>query len=163
MTIAATNTEKIRISLEEPKKYKLIGNVAAAHIEESETYFDIDNIIAKTKRHTSVATGFIAKNAPHPVATPFPPLKFKNMVNICPKTTASVTAITNISDDGFISAVKNTGIKPFNVSHKNAKRPNGLLKRKTFVAPGFPEPYFLISIPLKSLAIIYAKGIEPMI
>lgn len=155
--------EKNNIIFAEPKSNKLTGNITAAHMEDRDTYLDAVKTKAKTTRHVIVANGLIAKNAPHPVATPFPPLKFKNIVNICPKITASVTAITNISDDGFSSAVTNTGIKPFNVSHKNASIPNGLLTRKTFVAPGFPEPYFLISIPLKSFAIMYAKGIEPMI
>ena len=119
--------EKTNIMFGALKINKLTGNITAAHIEDSDTYLDIANTIAKTKRHVKVAKGFIAKNAPHPVATPLPPLKFKNMVNICPKITANITAITNKSDEGLIFAAINTGTKPFNVSQRKAKSPKGLL------------------------------------
>ena len=118
--------EKTNIMFGALKINKLTGNITAAHIEDSDTYLDIANTIAKTKRHVKVAKGLIAKNAPQPVATPLPPLKFKNIVNICPKITARVTNITKTSEEGLAFTASSTGIKPFNTSQKKASRPNRL-------------------------------------
>ena len=119
--------EKINNSDDEFSKYKLIGNVIAANIEARDTYLNIRSIITNTKKQINTAKEFIAKKAPQAVATPLPPLKFKNMVKICPIMTARATAIIIQYEEGFVNVIRYTGIKPFKTSSNNVKTPNGLL------------------------------------
>ena len=54
------------------------------------------------------------------------------------------------------------GITAFKTSKDNVLYPSNLLPAlKAFVAPIFPEPIFLISLPIKVLVKISPKGIEP--
>lgn len=66
-------------------------------------------------------------NTPKVVATPLPPLKFKNIVQLCPeiqtrpkimRTTSSETKITL---GAIKSPKKNTAIKPFRISKNNTE------------------------------------------
>ena len=64
------------------KKYKNNGNDIDAAIEPKATYFVKASVIIKTISAKNVAMGISPKKTPNPVATPFPPLKRKNGVQM---------------------------------------------------------------------------------
>ena len=124
------------------KKYKKIGSDIAAVIEPSATYFVIKRTTKKTIKEKMADNGDNPKKTPHPVATPFPPLNFKNGVQICPATAQKPASIGYVNDgSGNIFLLINTGINPFRTSNKNVIAA-GILPviRQTLVAPGFPLP-----------------------
>ena len=105
---------------------------------------------------------------PKLVATPFPPLKLRNKVQLWPITAVRPKIIRKVKPQERLSAKPKklatnvVLIKPLAISNSSAALPNiGPKTLKAFVAPIFPEPYFRISIPLKALPNMYAEGIEP--
>lgn len=55
-----------------------------AKIEPSEEYLVVITVINHTNNDDMAIIGLIAKITPKDVATPFPPLKLRKTVNICP-------------------------------------------------------------------------------
>lgn len=69
------------------------GNVIAADIEPTDICFVIHTATAKTAKAKAVGAGRKAIKTPAEVATPLPPLKFKNIVQIWPAIPAAATSI----------------------------------------------------------------------
>ena len=81
------------------------GNSIAADTEPSETNLvNAINSKANTK-HIKPICQFIINNTPRDVATPFPPLKLKNIGNVCPRTTASPAYCTSNAPSVFCVAL----------------------------------------------------------
>tara|TARA_Y100001936_G_C15847497_1_gene545398 strand:+ start:387 stop:737 length:351 start_codon:yes stop_codon:yes gene_type:complete len=106
----------------------------------------------------------IANNTPINVATPFPPLNFNQIGNICPKIINKPNMeIKRKSFDWKIYGKKNNGKKPLEMSNNKTIRAKTLFPvLKTFVAPILPDPIFLISPNPNNLVKIKAKGIDPI-
>ena len=102
------------------------------------------------------------KNTPKLVATPFPPLNFKNGESVCPKIVNTPTKII-CQPVKLNVAAKNTGSHPLKASAKRTAIPycfpNTLY---ALVAPVFLLPCSLISIPLNFFPIITPVGIDPI-
>jgi hypothetical protein len=73
-----------------------IGKVIEADMEPTDICLVSHTAIAKTRKASDVGIGSKAIKTPAEVATPFPPLKFKNMVQICPNMQAKPVAIINM-------------------------------------------------------------------
>ena len=86
--------------------------------------------------------------APIEVATPLPPLNFKNIGQLCPQ-------MHNIAETIYMELVglrtnlaRNSGKKPFKKSRTKTRIPHFFpTTLTTLVAPMLPEPNFLMSIP----------------
>jgi len=108
----------------------------------------------------TASIGVAANKSPNIGATPFPPLNFNHIGNICP-------IIIQKPEKAAIGApnkyfIMSTGTKLFIVSKKNVSRPNFLpLIRQTLVDPILPDPIFLGSLSPKILLISTPNGIEP--
>jgi hypothetical protein len=72
-------------SIEILERIEAVKNTVVAISVASETILDIITTTKKTKSDIKRVFGVIAINTPVDVATPFPPLKFKKGVNICPQ------------------------------------------------------------------------------
>ena len=102
-----------------------------------------------------------ANNIPKYVATPFPPLNFSQTGKMWPKKTNKADSCVN---SGKNFRVKIIGIYPLRTSNNNVVKAKYLFPvLRTFVAPMFPEPTFLISWLEKSLVMMSPKGTEPLI
>lgn len=108
----------------------------------------------------NVSEGARAKNTPSDVATPFPPLKFKKMLQLCPHITESEERMAIVSPRPSVNETKGK-IKPFKMSKIRTKIPHLFPNTlQTLVNPIFPDPSFLMSYPF-ILPKIYPNGIEP--
>ena len=95
------------------------------------------------------------------VATPFPPLKNKNIEKRWPKNTPKAAKCEAVIPK--ISLAKYTTTNPLLMSIIKVKKAAFLCPvLKTFVAPMFPEPISLMLPNLKNLDIKIPKGIEPI-
>ena len=63
-----------------------IGTVIDKRIEPKDTYLVSHTVIKKTSAAMAIAFGSKIISTPQVVATPFPPLNFKNMLQLCPIT-----------------------------------------------------------------------------
>ena len=142
--------------------------INALPIDAKDIYFVDIAITINIKAAIIPATGVINNSIPNEVATAFPPLKFKNIGNIWPKTATRPNRgnilISNIWYKSFKSKIKRMDIIiiPFKTSNTSAKNPN--LTPRTlvvFVAPVLLEPSFLISVFLTCLTSKYPLGIDP--
>ena len=106
----------------------------------------------------------IANNTPINVATPFPPLNFNQIGNICPKIINKPNMeMKRKSFEWKIYVEKNNGKKPLEMSNNKTIKAKTLFPvLKTFVAPILPDPIFLISPNPNNLVKIKAKGIDPI-
>jgi len=147
------------ISLGCRKRNTRITKIILLKIEAKETKPVIKNMIAQERRIKAKIilrlTIFKAKPAKTPkvVAIPFPPLNPKNIVQLWPETEAKPARILTKDVFKFRRSTKNvTQNNPLKRSKIRTTIP-GIIPntRKAFVAPTFPEPNFLISIPLKIL------------
>ena len=95
------------------------------------------------------------------VATPFPPLKNKNIEKRWPKNTPKAAKCEAVIPKN--SLAKYTTTNPLLMSIIKVKKAAFLCPvLKTFVAPILPEPISLMLPNLKSLDIKIPKGIEPI-
>jgi hypothetical protein len=109
---------------------------------------------------TEIVSGAIAKKAPKPVATPFPPRKPKKGVNICPRTAPSPVSIAILSP--MIVKAKYVGRNPFRISKRSTDVPPvHPITLNTLLVPIFPLPTVRISNPRVSFGIQNPKGNEP--
>lgn len=134
----------------------------AASNAASEDKRNTNATISQVAKHAKPNQILIANSTPNAVATPFPPLKFKNIGNRCPRKTAIDTAAIK----GKLSATKYcaniTATVPLAASPSNVKAAAAFLPlRNTFVAPGFCDPYVRGSGKEKALLINTAKDTEP--
>ncbi len=113
------------------------------------------NTIAPIK----IGKGIKATKAPKAQATPFPPLNPRKGDVICPRTVKRAIKAAKSKEKNF--KAKKVGKKALLTSNIAVKRPSFLSNLKTFVAPIFPLPNFLISCPLKNLTKINPYGTEP--
>ena len=122
-------------------------------------------MIANTINAYNVDAGDKANTTPNSVATPLPPLNFAKTGNMCPVTANSPKII--LVSSGYCVSIPNneynfTAKNPFKESIIKtimaALNPNNL---NVFVAPAFPLPCSLMSIPLYNLPAITAVGMEP--
>ncbi|MCX7943735.1 MAG: hypothetical protein N2746_04435 [Deltaproteobacteria bacterium] len=130
--------------------------------DEMEDILDKKSTIIKTPKDRAAVRGFSPDITPNAVATPFPPLNFKNKENICPNTARNPLANPMLLSKNLVPKI--TGSRPFEKSHKKVNNP-GIIPTVliTFAVPMFPEPMFLISLPLKALENNRPNGIEPII
>ena len=149
-------------------RYTLSSYDLADHpdIVESNGEFNASQI----RNAPSAANGTTAASPPTAQAIPLPPLKCRKQLNMCPSTTARITAaaptppaggaITCLPTSKFSSS---TGSKPLQKSSKKQILPAVLpTERVTLVAPILPEPTLRISMPC-SLPIMKPNGIDPII
>jgi len=86
--------------------------------------------------------------APIEVATPLPPLNFKNIGQLCPETLNMAEAIYIGLVGLRINLARRSGNKPFKKSRTKTSIPHFLpTTLTTLVAPILPEPDFLMSMP----------------
>ena len=100
-------------------------------------------------------------NAPAIVATPFPPLNFRNGVQQCPATAASPRDQRNqtgsVDADRIATATAPLDKSPMSATPALPREET----RRTLLKPGFPDPAWVTSMPVPQTAIT-AKGIAPM-
>jgi hypothetical protein len=107
---------------------------------------------------------------PKVVATPLPPLKFRNIVQLWPAIHPNPMMIRSSAGSkrwgDFVSArspKRITVTRPLRMSRIKTIMPVFLpSRREAFVAPTFPDPNVRISMPFKHLPKIYAVGIDPI-
>lgn len=134
-------------------RFKIIGKLTPAIIDDKETYFEIINTAKNTTSTHALVIGVKQITTPNNVATPFPPLNPAKTGKTCPTNAATPKpnckltnwSLSNANGDKnanktakaplIISIVK-TGIPAF--------LPNTL---KVLVAPAFPLPNSRTSIP----------------
>jgi hypothetical protein len=146
--------ERIFISLGKEKNKERIKKEKAAIIEANDTYLKMKKIIIHIQRDKTMTSHKLGKIrlkpiiAPKLVATPFPPLNLKKIVQLCPTMQKTAARTKRYSEESGKKNLKMLGeINPFKKSRINTKIPHFLpTTRKTLVAPILPEPNFLMSI-----------------
>lgn len=139
----------INVQINDPKDTSLVVNLT----------------IKKTNNRRRNKKGAYPKINPHPVATAFPPLKFRNIENECPKqaknpyrsgdrTINLKSRILNLNKNTSVALFKTSKAKTIIAYFFPSTRPQ-------FVAPTLPLPSLVKSTPL-SLPIIYPNGILPI-
>ena len=136
-----------------------IKTVNDPNIEDKEEYLKIRETTNQEKINKKLNWSDKANNIPRYVATPFPPLNLSQIGKRCPKNANR--------DDKWINSGKCceviiTAKYPFETSNKRVVKAKYLFPvLRTFVAPIFPDPIFLISTLLKIFVNISPKGTEP--
>ncbi len=144
-----------------PSIRKVKGRKVRAIMEDRETILVMKKVPKNGTASIRITNGFRARIKPSVDATPFPPLKERNIEKSCP-TTPKRPAKNNSAVDKPRYFPIITGIKPFDISRTPDTRPNFKPRTlETLVAPMFPLPIFLISIPLIILTNINPNGILP--
>lgn len=163
ITKAESNKLKIFNVLDCLKIKVYTGKASALIIEAMETILEI----IKARTQVEIIRNNInlkpvifmdkPNNTPSVVATPFPPLNFKKIVQLWPHIQQIPNIILKVSSLRMptfkykISAMNTTGIKPLSRSRIKTLAPTFFPStRKALVAPMFPEPNLRISIPLKT-------------
>ena len=137
----------------------IMNTVIEAKIEDKEEYLNIKATVIQDNINSNVKLYDRANKIPKKVATPFPPLNFSHIGKICPRKTSNA--------DNWINSGKNclviiTAIYPLRISRIRVEKAKYLFPAlRTLVAPIFPDPTSLISLPLKVLVKIKPKGIDP--
>ncbi len=145
------------------KKVSLIkfttNTVNEANIEDNDEYLNINKTTSQVNTKRKLNWKDSAVIAPKYVATPFPPLNFNQIGNICPK---KVIRHANWTNSGKYFIVIKTGKYPFEMSKRRVIAAKNLFPvLSTFVAPIFPDPIFLTSKLPKNFVNNSPKGIEP--
>ena len=114
----------------------------------------------------SAATGAMASITPKAVATPLPPLNREKTVQLCPEIAAAPSrTLNNPLLIGTLTrcGIAATGANPLSMSMIRTIIP-GIFPTtlNTFVAPMFPLPYSLMSIPLSNFPKTKPVGMEPI-
>lgn len=153
--------------MKQSSKYSGIINIATMGmlildiIEARDEYLVISAMQIQINRINNALIGDSPIRTPSIVAIPFPPLKLKNIGNICPITTANAPRLIAIGlncNNLAIITINN----PFSISPKSTRIAIFLsAKRATLVAPAFLEPCFLGSGNLYNLHMIMLEEIEP--
>jgi hypothetical protein len=158
-----------KIIVKDIKRNKLIKNffniieqirtINAPIIEDREEYLK-KKAISNQEAANKIPKGRdIAKIIPKYTATPFPPLNFNQIGNIC--------AIKQINAEKINKSLKYikeiiTELYPFKISNISVAIAKDFFPvLRTFVVPIFPDPIFRISCFKKILVNIKPKGIEP--
>ena len=81
-------TAKTTVAIPLPLKAAIRGTEIANRIEPKDTYFVIQTVMIQIESPAISSTGRRIAKTPMNVATPFPPLNFKNMVQLWPAITA---------------------------------------------------------------------------
>ena len=137
-----------------------INTVKDENIDDKEEYLKISDSTIHTKINKKLNPYEKANSIPRYVATPFPPLKFNQIGKICPSKASKAESWTY---SGKRFCVITTGMYPFTTSNNKVEPAKYLLPvLRTFVAPIFPEPIFLISWSLNILVKINPNGIDPL-
>lgn len=136
------------------------GKLIAARIEAKEMILLVIKVTSHTKT-VNINMNFKPaifterpSNTPKVVATPFPPLNPKNIVQLCPQIQLTPTSKQKISSGITILPVSilpnnTTGRNPLNMSRINTVIPQPFPRSlRALVAPTFPEPNLRISVPL---------------
>lgn len=145
------------------------GIEATEIIEATDTYLNIAAIIIKRISAMIACKGLIAKNTPNVVATPLPPLNFKNTEKVCPRNTAKAMRLTkrgefNPEELPKIYSANRVIKKPLSTSPKRVIIPAALpTVLPTLVAPILPLPTVLGSGAPSILATTMPVGTEPKI
>ena len=145
------------------KTLKTIGNIIAPTVLPIATvFFEANKPIKKNIIVIIKLIGASINIVPALVATPFPPLKPKNIENTCPIIAATAHIIKILFCPFNINEGIKTAIIPFPISQKYARIPAFFPHNlKTLLAPGFALPSFLTSCPF-AFPIINEKGIAPI-
>ena len=137
-----------------------IRTVSEENIDDNDEYLNIKDTTTQVKINKKLSCNDRANKIPRYVATPFPPRNLSQIGNMCPKKTIIHDKCKN---SGKYFSVMITGKYPFNISNKRVRIAKNLFPvRRTFVAPIFPDPIFLISIFPKIFPNIKPKGMEPL-
>lgn len=136
------------------------GKLAAANIEDNEIILlkiNVSDQIIMVSPRITFNPGILAERpikTPRVVATPLPPLNFKNTVQLCPHMQLIPVRIQNISGltlalEMNIAGRNTTGKIPLTISRINTVTPHPVPRSlSALVAPTFPEPNLRISTPL---------------
>ncbi len=145
------------------KKKDATAIIAVALSEAREEYLKIRKTIIQESKKIKKMLILNDTKIPRAVATPLPPLNFSHTGNICPKTAKIADNCTYNPLLLKIFCAKYTTKNPLRESSNKASAASPFFPvLKTFVAPIFPEPISLRSIPF-IFVIIKLKGIEPKI
>ena len=138
------------------------GNATKAIIEANDTILESKNTSSQVKsKRPSIALkpGIVKANpirAPKDEATPLPPLKFRNTVQLWPQMQQKpinkriCSFVRKVILGPKIFPKKITGIAPLRISRIRIVTPQPFPNtRKAFVAPTFPEPTVRTSTPFK--------------
>jgi len=137
------------------KNHKIKGKIRNPIEADMKESFVISITIGITSEYRiKKEIGDFINKIPIAVAIPLPPLNFKNIDQLCP-ITVKRPANRDTAKFPVIFSVKYTAKVPFDISKNKAiKLGTKPITNKTFDAPTFLVPNFLISFPLKSLATI---------
>ena len=137
----------------------ITNTVIEAKIEDKDEYLNIKATVIQDNINNKVKLYDKANKIPKKVATPFPPLNFSHIGKICPRKTSNAD---NCNNSGKNCLVIITAIYPLRISRIRVAMAKYLFPvLRTLVAPMFPDPTSLISLPLKALVKIKPKGIDP--
>jgi len=144
-----------------PTMRKEMGRKMKASMEDRETILVIKKVTKNGTISIKITRGFKARIKPSVDATPFPPLKERNIEKSCPTTPKKPAKKSSVVDKPRYFPII-TGINPFDTSRIPDTRPNFKPRTlETLVAPMFPLPIFLISTPLITLTSINPNGMLP--
>ena len=89
----------------------------AVRTEAKDTYRQVIKAVAHTHKHDKNTRGISPRNTPAEVATPFPPLNLKKIVQLCPATTpiAQLTLKVSVAGPNSIG-INVTAASPFKIS-----------------------------------------------
>ena len=133
-------------------------DIPADKTEAKDTYPVVKKTPSQNKDTIKADLKDKAYKTPIAVATPLPPLNFKNIEKQCPNTATNANIATYLVSNIYLE--KYTGRNPFKESSINTRIPAFLpTTLVTLVAPILPLPSFLTSFP-KSLPTINPNGIE---
>ena len=145
-----------------------MGNESPATMDDIETIPVMIKTIRKTAILAIVSSGCNASRTPNAEATPFPPRKPANRGNICPVIAIIPATIIRVVSDEVPSSVapRNTGSIVASQPLARSKIRTGMpvFQPRTlivFVAPAFPLPCSLTSMPWNALPTHTAVGIDP--
>jgi hypothetical protein len=145
---------KATLCMLHPNAKDVIGKLIAKNSDAAETNPVAWKMTSQSNMPIIAVPGIKAEIPPIVTETPFPPLNLKNIGKSCPKTTPNIMAMAKSALEtppmGCNLKTNATAANDLKKSPRNAKIPAFLpMVRTTFVAPEFPLPTLLISIPQK--------------
>ena len=154
--------EKISIKSSNCIIYTTNGNKRKLIIADNPETLEIINTTSQTMTTNMPVIKSIPNIAPNDVATPLPPLNFKNIESMWPIMIARANRHSIEFTAPYIFKI-NIGRNPLIRSKKNVRKPAILFPLLiTFVAPGLLEPNDLGSGKEKIFEITTANGIDPI-
>lgn len=148
------------------RKTDATGTIKAAVRAASEEYLNVKAIINQTAKTTTATGQQVTIKNPKLDATPLPPLNLSHIGKLCPRTphAPAIKEALTLTASELLTSIPAivAAIPALKTSQRTVISANVLFPvRKTFVAPIFPEPIFLISPYPVTLVKISPKGIEP--